>query len=450
MPEPWIALAFAVVVCAGGLLALSLRKRRISRRADSARETDPAGTPAPEETTLVRRFPSSGLLVPESVLSQLGADVSVWEALESASVPMAFEYYPITNTDLAKYTFVPVNASAQQALTDIVKAVGPKSPTLFKAILPKDASLVRAIGTNGFRGFSRTGGKTVHAVLKPVGIGGAAAAGWPILAVAGSVMVMDMLAQREQRAHQRQVETILGRQEKRYVVERIAAQRTTDERLSAAISRMLDGQVPDVEVAQQRAGEEFHKAVQFLEQNRSLLQALTKANGADGAVDYRKLEEALGVKTKDLGHFARELHFARAAVALGKKAVLTEAASAALADPENPYLALRKSFERRAVEIEQAEGYEAQVTAALSTLQLKGRWHERQKSITKRQTTLRQLVARAQIDPPEIVQYVALPSGEIHQLVPLDAEADEHAADLATTSVTAKTQTEGVSPLKLP
>ena len=445
MLEPWIALAFAVAVCAGGLLALSLRKSRISRRAGSARKTDPADASPPEETTLVRQFPSSGLLVPESVLSKLGADVSVWEALASASVPMAFEYYPITNTDLAKYTFVPVNASAQQALTDIVKAVGPKSPTLFKAVLPKGAKLVEAVGANGFRGFSRTGGKTVHAVLKPVGIGGAAAAGWPILAVAGSVMAMDMLAQREQRAHQRQVETILGRQEKRYVVERIAAQRTTDERLSAAISRMLDGQVPDLEVAQQRAGEEFHKAVQFLEQNWSLLQALTKVDGADGAVEYRKLEEALGGKTKDLDHFVRELHFARAAVALERKAVLAEAASAALADPENPYLALRKCLERRAAEIEQAEGYEAQLTAALSTLQLKGRWHESQKSITERQTKLRQLVAPPQIDPPETVQYVALPSGEIHQLVRVDAEVDEDGADLATTSVTAKTQTEGVS-----
>ena len=97
------------------------------------------------------------------------------------------------------------------------------------------------------------------------------------------------------------------------------------------------------------------------------------------------------------------------------------------------------------MEIEQAEGYEAQVTAALSTLQLKGRWHESQKSITKRQTTFRQLVAPPQVDPPETVQYVALPSGEIHQLLPVGAEADEDTADLATTSVTAKTQTEGVS-----
>jgi hypothetical protein len=433
MLELWIALAFAVAVCAGALLALSLHKSRISRRADSARRTDPADTSAPDEATLVRRFPSSGLLVPESVLSQLGADVSVWEALESASVPMAFEYYPITNTDLAKYTSVPVNASMQQALTDIVKAVGPKSPTLFKAVLPKGAKLVEAVGKDGFRGFSRTGGKTVHAVLKPVGIGGAAVAGWPILAVAGSVMAMDMLAQRELRAHQRRVETILGRQERRHEVGRIAAQRTTDERLSAAISHVLDGQVPHLEVALDRAGVEFHTAAEFLKLNWSLLQVLTEV---DGAVDYRELEVALGGETRDLDHFIRELHFARVAVALGRKALLTEAASAALADPENPYLALRKFLERRAVEVEQAEGYEAQVTAALSTLQLKGRWHESQKSITARQITLRQRVAPPQIDPPETVQYVALPSGEIHQLVPVDAEADEDAANLATTSVT--------------
>ena len=424
MPELWIAFALAVAVCASGLLALALRRRRIERRANGVTAVGPTDIPAPEEATLVRQLPASGILVPEAVLSQQGADVSVWEALESASVPMAFEYYPITDTELAKYKSVPVNAAAQQALTDIVKAVDPKSPTLFKVVLPRDAKLVRAIGTNGFRGFSREGGKTVHAVLKPVGVGGAAAAGWPILAVAGSVMAMDMLTQREQRAHQRRVETILGRQEKRYEVERIAAQRTTDERLSAGISRMLDGHVPDLEFALHRAGEEFHEAVQFLEQHWSHLQALTEVGGA---VDYRKLEEALGGKTKDVDHFVRELHFARAAVALGRKALLAEAASAALADPENPYLALRKFLERRAVEVEQGEGYEAQITAALSTLELKGQWHESQKSIAERQTIFRRRVAPPQIDPPETVQYVALPSGEIHQLVPVDAEADEDA-----------------------
>jgi hypothetical protein len=428
MTELWIALTVAVVVCAAGLLALTLRMHRRSRRDDAARSASLSETSAHERMALVRDLPASGILVPEAVLSTTGSNVSVWEALEGASVPMAFEYYPITDIELAAYKLVPVNAAAQQAFINIVRAVDPKSATLFKVVLPKGGDLVRAVGTSGFRGFARGPANIAsHAVLYPVGVGGAAVAGWPILAVAASVMAMDMLAQREQRAHQRRVETILGRQEKRYEDARIAAQRTTDERLSAAISRMLDGQLPDLEVAQQRAGEEFHQAVQFLERNWSTLQSLMGSDGANGAVDYRKLEEALGGKTKDLDHFVRELHFARAAVALGRKALLADAASAALVDPQNPYLAFRKFLERRAAEVQQAENFEAQITATLTTLEVTGRWHDTKKSIADRQTALRERVTPPQIDPPDSVQYLALPSGEIHQLVPVEAQSDEDA-----------------------
>lgn len=428
MTELWIALTVAVVVCAAGLLALTLRMHRRSRRDDAARSASLNETSAHERMALVRDLPASGILVPEAVLSTTGSNVSVWEALEGASVPMAFEYYPITDSELAAYKLVPVNAAAQQAFINIVRAVDPKSATLFKVVLPKGGDLVRAVGTSGFRGFARGPANIAsHAVLYPVGVGGAAVAGWPILAVAASVMAMDMLAQREQRAHQRRVETILGRQEKRYEDARIAAQRTTDERLSAAISRMLDGQLPDLEVAQQRAGEEFHQAVQFLERNWSTLQSLMESDGATGAVDYRKLEEALGGKTKDLDHFVRELHFARAAVALGRKALLADAASAALVDPENPYLAFRKFLERRAAEVQQAENSEAQVTATLTTVELTGRWHDTKKSTADRQTALRERVTPPQIDPPDTVQYLALPSGEIHQLVPVEPQSEEAA-----------------------
>lgn len=168
-------------------------------------------------------------------MSATGAYVSVEEALEVATIPTAFEYHPITDIELTKYKSVPVNAAFQQALTNIVRAVDPKSATLFKVVLPKGAELVRAVGTSGFRGFSRGSASiSAQAVLYPVGVGGAAVAGWPVLAVGPSVMALDMLAQREQRAYQRRVETILGRQEKRYVDMRIAAQRMTDKRLSAA------------------------------------------------------------------------------------------------------------------------------------------------------------------------------------------------------------------------
>ncbi|WP_193340406.1 hypothetical protein [Pseudarthrobacter sp. AB1] len=341
---------------------------------------------------------------------------------------MAFEYYPVTDIEPTKYKSVPVHAALQQALANIVRAVDPKSATLFKAVLPKGAELVRAAGTNGYRGFARGPANiSAQAVLYPVGVGGAAVAGWPLLAVGASVMAMDMLAQREQRAHQRRVETILGRQEKREIDKRIAAQRTTDKQLSAAISIMLDGKLPDLEVAQHRAGDEFERADIFLERNWSALQLLMGPDGAKDSVDYRKLEETLSDKTKDLDHFVRELHFARAALALGRKALLADAARAALADPENQYLAFRKHLERRAAEVKQAETVEAQLTAALTTLELTRRWHDIKKQIADRQAALRERVRPPQIDPPDTVHYLALPTGEIHQLVPIDAQSDEDA-----------------------
>ncbi|MFJ6157283.1 hypothetical protein ACIQF8_03240 [Pseudarthrobacter sp. NPDC092184] len=426
MTELWIALVVAVVVAAGGLLTLTLR-RHGSARGDNAARTPLAAEPSPSETLApVQVLPASGILVPEAVLSATGASVSVEEALEAASIPMAFEYHPITGIELTKYKSVPVNAAFQQALTNIVRAVDPKSATLFKVVLPKGAELVRAVGTSGFRGFARGPASiSTQAVLYPVGVGGAAIAGWPVLAVGASVMAIDMLAQREQRVHQRRVETILGRQEKRYVDTRIAAQRTTDKRLSAAISSILDGKLPDLDVVQQKAGEEFHKADVFFEETRSTIQSLLKSDSASGAVDYRKLEEALGGKTKDLDHFVRELHFARAAVALGRKAVLADAAKAALADPDNQYLSFRKSLERHAADVKQVESLEAQVTEALTTLELTGRWRETKKSIAGRQSAFRERVSPPRIDPPDTVQYLALPSGEIHQLVPVDAPFDE-------------------------
>ncbi|TQS94378.1 hypothetical protein EU811_00900 [Arthrobacter sp. TS-15] len=438
MTELWIALALAVVASAGGLLTLTLRRHRSVRRDDAAKTARATETSASETMAPVRVLPASGILVPEAVLSTTGAAVSVWEALEVASVPMAFEYHPITDIELTKYKSVPVNAALHQALTNIVRAVDPKSATLFKAVLPKGAELVRAVGTSGFRGFARGPANiSSQAVLYPVGIGGAAVAGWPILAVSASVMAMDMLAQREQRAHQRRVETILGRQEKRSVDKRISFQRTTDKQLSAAISLMLDGQLPDLDVARHRAGDDFEEADIFLEQTWSTIQSLLESDRASGPVDYRKLEEALGGKTKDLDHFARELHFARAAVALGRKALLADAAKAALADPSNQYLAFQKSLERHAADVKHAESIEAQVTEALTTLELTGRWHEAKKSIAGRQTAFRERFTHPQIDPPGTVQYLALPSGEIHQLVPVDTPFDEQAE---------AQQTNGVSP----
>jgi hypothetical protein len=166
-------------------------------------------------------LPPQGLLVSADVLrSPASRSGAIRDALEAAAVPLGLEYYPVSESEITKYRTVPVPASVQQAMVSIVEAINPKGPTLFRAVLPKGAELVKAIGADGFRGFSRTGGQTTFAVLKPVAVGGAVAAGWPVLAVAGTMQAVDMVAQREQRAYQRRVEAILGRQEERHYIER--------------------------------------------------------------------------------------------------------------------------------------------------------------------------------------------------------------------------------------
>ena len=310
---------------------------------------------------------------------------------------------------------MPVNAAAQQAMVGIVEALNPKSPTLFRVVLPKGAELVKAAGTSGFRGFSRSGGKTAHAVLKPVAAGGAVAAGWPVLAVAGTVLAVDMVAQREQRAHQRRVEALLGRQEERHYIERIKDQRSADAQLSRVISLMLDGHNPHVELALKSADDEFYRSQQFLEKHRGVIDELVDE---DGKVDYRRLEEALGGKAKETDHFIRELHFARAAIAIRRKAMVADAAAVALADPTNPYAALRRLLESQVHQLNDADAVVNELTERLTQVDLKGRWHDSDKSVAARQERLRARVSPPAIDGDTEIRYVMTSSGRILQVLP--------------------------------
>ena len=365
-------------------------------------------------------FPPAGLLVPEGVLRSAGStSPAIWDALEAAAVPVAVEYFPVAASETAKFRTVPVNAAAQQAMVDIVKALDPRSPTLYRVVLPKGAELVKAVGKSGFRGFSRTGGQTAHAVLKPVAAGGAVAAGWPVLAVAGTVLAVDMVSQREQRAHQRRVEAILGRQEERHYIERIKDQRSADAQLSRAISLMLDGRNPQLELALKSADDEYHRSKQFLESFRGVIDGLGEE---DGKVDFRRLEETLGGKTKDVDYFVRELHLSRAAVAIKRKALVADAASVALADPSNPYTALRKFLDAEVHQLEQADTAVVELTDELSVVELKGRWYNRDKSVAERQAKLRAQIAPASVDGTAEVLYLATGSGEILQVLPSDAD----------------------------
>lgn len=233
-------------------------------------------------------------------------------------------------------------------------------------------------------------------------------------------MAVDMVAQREQRAHQRQVEAILGRQEERYYIERIKDQRSADAQLSRAISLMLDGRDPSMELALKSADDEFHRAQQFLDKFRAVVDELVED---DEKVEYRRLDEALGGKTKDVGYFVRELHLSRAAIAIRRKALVADAAAVALADPGNPYTALRKFLDAEVHELEQADAAMVELTEQLTRVELKGRWHNRRRSITERQTQFRAQVAPPTLDGEAELRYLVTDSGEILQLLPFEEDA---------------------------
>jgi hypothetical protein len=418
---PMLPALIAVVVIA--VLVTAWLLWRFARRPNVPRAQVTSSAAA--EIELRPEFPPAGLLVPEGVLQSAGSSsAAIWDALEAAAVPVAVEYFPVTGTEIARFRTVPVNATAQQAIVDIVKALDPRSPTLYRVVLPRGAELVKAVGQSGFRGFSRTGGKTAHAVLKPVAaggaVGGALAAGWPVLAVAGTVFAVDMVSQRQQLAHQRRVEAILGRQEERHYIERLTDQRSADAQLSRAISLMLDGRNPHMELALMSADDEFHRSTQFLDRFRGVLDGL---RDEDGRVDYRRLEKTLGGgKAKDVDYFLRELHLSRAAIAIKRKALVADAGAHALADPSNPYTALRKFLDAEAHELEQADTAEAELTEQLSAIELKGRWHNRDKSLAERQAKLRAQIAPASVDDTAELLYLATGSGEILQVLPSDAD----------------------------
>ncbi|MGW3652034.1 hypothetical protein [Streptomyces sp. NPDC000878] len=406
-----------VAVVAIAMLVTAWLLWRLSRSTTTASGGDTALSAA-AEVEVRTEFPPEGLLVPEDVLRSVGSTSgTIWDALEAAAAPVAVEYYPVSEAEVAKFRTGPVNATAQQAMVGIVEALNPKSPTLFRVVLPKSAELVKAAGTSGFRGFSRSGGQTAHAVLKPVAAGGALVAGWPVLAVAGTVLAVDMVAQREQRAHQRRVEAILSGQEERAYSKRITDQRSADAQLSRAISEMLDGLNPNLDLALKSADDEFYTSQQFLEKHRGVIDELVDDNGK---VDYRRLEETLGGKEKETDHFIRELHLARAAIAIRRKALVAYAASLALADPTNPYAALRRFVESHVHQLEDACAVATELTERLTQVELRGRWPDSDKSVATRQEWLRAQVSSPGIDSNTEICYLMTSSREILQVLPPD------------------------------
>ncbi|MFC5668506.1 hypothetical protein ACFP3U_36815 [Kitasatospora misakiensis] len=176
------------------------------------------------------------------------------------------------------------------------------------------------------------------------------------------------------------------------------------------------------------ADDEFYRSQQFLEKHRSVIDELVDD---DGKVDYRRLEETLGGKEKEVDQFIRELHLARAAIAMRRKALVTYAASLALADPTNPYAALRRFVESQVHQLEDAEAVATELTERLTQVELKGRrWRDSDKSVATRQERFRAQVSPPKIDGDTEIRYLMTSSGEIlHVLPPAEDEPLQLAQD---------------------
>lgn len=94
---------------------------------------------------------------------------------------------------------------------------------------------------------------------------------------------------------------------------------------------------------------------------------IEKLVDGDGKVDHRNLGEALGGKTGDIDGFLREFHLARGAIAIERKALLADAASRALAYPENPHTALHRFLKAQIHKLEEADGIAVAITDKLTT-----------------------------------------------------------------------------------
>jgi hypothetical protein len=355
------------------------------------------------------------------VLSSVGpGHGDVWQVQNASLAPVAVEYRPVAQVELSGLKTVPVNATAQEAIKDIVKAVGPKGPTMYTVVLPKGAELARAVGHDGFRGFARGAkGIRAQAVLKPVGVGAAAAVSWPAVLVAGSVMALDMAAQAEQRANQRRVLEILGRQVEDRYRDRLTELRTADSQLTRALANMLDGRESHLEVALKSADDVFHRAQLFLEQNHDVLAAVR----SDGKADWRDLEERLEGGSE---HFFRELQLARLATSIRRKALVADAAHAALAAPANPYAALRNHLEAQVQQLEEVEAGLDELTEQFQELELTGPRYHLKRLIAVRQARIRELSAPpASLIGSAEVNILVTASGEMLQVLPADEGLDE-------------------------
>ena len=402
----------------------ALRNSKVNAETISTVSSSDSSATSEDAPTQPEPLPVRGLLVSHEIMQNLTDKQSdIKSALEFSSAPVAVAYMPVTRNELARFVTVPVNQSMQQAVSQIAKAVNRNNDTLYKVILPKGAELVKAAGKSGFRAFAKNGSKiSSHALLKPVAIGGAAAISWPVLAVGATVMALDMVAQKEQRAFQGRVLMFLERIDETNYLERIKDQQSADAQLTRAISLMLDGRNPMLELALKSADEEYLRSAMFIQKHRNVFQGLVDD---DGKVDFRRLEAALGGKQKDVENFIREINLARSALVLKNKALVADAASQALAEPENAYAAYRKFLERETRALGDARDELEKIGSELSAAELKGRWYDKplekirsaDKSVESRQSHFRKQLHVPQEDGSDELAFIISLTGEVRQVV---------------------------------
>ena len=126
------SLIVAIALAAGVVVWLVWRGRTRSERPALPSISEPVDAGALEGA-----FPAAGLLVQEDIVRTAGAtSVTVWEALEASTAPVAIEYHPVSATEIASSACAG-QCVAQNAMVQLVKALNPKSPTLYTGRLPK-------------------------------------------------------------------------------------------------------------------------------------------------------------------------------------------------------------------------------------------------------------------------------------------------------------------------
>lgn len=94
----------------------------------------------------------------------------------------------------------------------------------------------------------------------------------------------------------------------------------------------------------------------------------------------------------------------------------------ALADPSNPYTALRKFLDTQVHQLEEADAAVIVMTERLMSVELKGRRYDREKPLAGRQKRLRAQISAPTVDGAAEVLYLVTASGEILQMLPPDED----------------------------